>query len=217
MEKIYIPSDMFLDIDHGLCRFITVVANQLYDPDRINIILEKRNIPCPIEEFIMKYPIFKLNGLTSNSYNWLMDNYGDKVIGLSPMNEVIGSIVSTSCFSALSSEVQFVIGCSYNEEIDIIRTITRRSPEAAILIRPDTEINLNEFDTIFVKVLNDDLMKRFSDEKVSMKKIYVADYNFNTVVDDNGTRSIPLEYMAELEKFGNVVYTIQMYKDKGGK
>ena len=216
MEKIYIPSNMLLDLDHGLCRMLTIASNQAVDVNRINSILNKRQNPCPIEEFIIQYPILKLNGLTSDSYQWLMDNRGDMIISLSPFHEPILNIVSTAIVSGLSGEVQFVIGYDKDKENDVLESLTRdskilSSSKISLPREHNKSINLNEFDTIFVKVLDENILRRFSNENITMKKIYVADYNFNVIQDNNGKRGIPLEYMMKFEELGCVVYTISMY------
>ncbi len=218
MEKVYVPANMLIDFDFGICSFLVIADNKPKVDNRIKRILRDRKKEVPIEEFIEKYPI------TEDGSKFTNENYGiffdeeirNKIFALSTWNENILSLVTTPYAFGLNNDIQCIIGYDYPEELEIIKHAEENIRSKANIILPamkNSDINITDYDSILVRTLDRAYVDYLVSKKVNKTKIYVADYKFNTVgVDDK--KSIPFDLMADLEKNGNMVFTISMYKDK---
>lgn len=218
MEKIYVPSNMLIDTDVGLCRFL--MQGQPYVPDRIRRILRDREEEIPIEEFIEKYPVIgKASSFSNEAYRVFFedDKLRKTIFSLSPWNDKILSIVTSSYAFGLNNQIQCIIGYDYNEELDIIEKSLEKARSKVNVDIPtikNSDVNISDFDTIFVKVLDESYVNYLIDNNTVAKKIYVADYRFNTINDGNYNKTVPFRYLSELERYGNIIYTISVYDDK---
>ena len=83
----------------------------------------------------------------------------------------------------------------------------------------NTELNmnlkLNKFDYIFTKYLDRFYVDHLINNKINAKRLYVANYAFNTIVDPE-SKSIIIDPMLHirLEGEGFVVSTISLYNKK---
>ena len=216
MEKAYVPVNMFLDTDFGLCNLLRIFNNKPKSDNRIKRILRDRKNEIPIEEFIEKYPIDGETALFNNTHFniFMKDGHYEKIVQVSPLFESIVNMIGSSYAFKLSDQLQFLIGYDHEcekEVLDELSNTLQNKINAELAYMKNEEIDLNDFDIIFVKVLDDSYLQWLLDIGISRKKIYVADYKFNTLSDDKGNTTIQLQYLADLEKNGNIVYTISMY------
>ena len=80
----------------------------------------------------------------------------------------------------------------------------------------NTDIVLNDFDCIFTKFIDNYYVDYLLDTvQIKGKRIYVADYNFNTIYDDEHELVIiDPEIHIRLESEGNIISLVTLYNKK---
>lgn len=214
--KIYIPFNMIIDTDFGIIRLMEEVQNiDKYSVNKLKSFLLKRENENPIPEYS------KLRGIDVSEYAYelILERYYNKVLPLSMVTDMISFIINTYKLG-LSSEVDILIGCDLESEMEFLKSITS-SLKYPFEMELNMNVNLNDFDCIFTKYLDDAYMDYLLDNvKISGKRLYVADYSFNTLYDTESEQFIidPTHHM-RLESEGNIVCTVSLYnkKQNGGQ
>lgn len=214
--KIYIPFNMLIDTDFGIIRIVEKITKiDSYPVNKIKSFLLNRENQNPIYEYRNERDII----CSSYIYDLILKKYYEKVLPISELTDLILFVINTYKLG-VSSEMEITIGCNEKCEIDYLTKVLS-SFNYPLNIEENINIKLNEFDSIFIKYLDEDYADYLLEvAKLSAKKIYVADYKFNTIYDkENDTRIIdPIIHM-KLESEGNMLYTVSLYnkKPKGDK
>lgn len=214
--KVYIPFNMIVDTDFGIIRLIEEVQNiSKYSTNKLKSFLLKRENENPVPEYS------KLRGIdiSEYAYDMILSKYYNKVLPLSTVTDIISFVINTYKLG-LSSEVEILIGCDLESEVELIKKLTS-SLDYSFETELNININLNDFDCIFTKYLDDAYVDYLLENvKISGKRLYVADYSFNTLYDTESEQFIidPMLHM-RLESEGNIVCTVSLYnkKQNGGK
>lgn len=214
--KVYIPFNMLIDTDFGIIRIVEKFTKiDEYPVNKVKSFLLNRTKENPIYEYRDIRNIVCSNYI----YDLVLKKYYENILPLSEITDLILFVINTYKLG-LSSELEITIGCDYECEIKYLNKVLS-SLDFPINIDENINIKLKDFDCIFIKYLDEDYADYLLEvAKLSAKKIYVADYNFNTIYDEeNDTRIIdPIIHM-KLESEGNMLYTVSLYnkKPKGDK
>lgn len=213
--KVYIPFNMIIDTDFGIIRIVEKLQNlSEYPVNKLKSFLLKRLDENPIPEYN------KIRGINVSKYIYdiMLEEHYEKTLELSMVTDMIAFVVNTYKMG-LFNEVEIVIGCNYKCEMDFIKKILS-SLDHTVETQFTMNLNLNEFDCIFTKYIDDNIVSYLLDyEEVKGKRIYVADYQFNTLYDEEtNTYIINPELHLRLESEGNIVSIVSLYnKKQGGK
>lgn len=211
--NVYIPFNMIIDTDFGIIRLIELSQGVSEYPinDMKSFLLNRKEVN-PIKEYS------ELRELTIPYVNdvlpAILEKFYDKILELSYFTDMIGFVVNTYKLG-LSNDVNIVIGCDSESEIKYLNTVLS-SIDYTFNIELNSDINLNDFSCIFTKFIDDEyvdyLLKTLD---IHEKRIYVADYNFNTLYDKESNTKIidPILHM-RLESAGNVLCTVSLYNKK---
>lgn len=212
--KVYIPFNMIVDIDFGIIRLVEKL-NKIpeYSVNKLKSFLLKRNEENPLSEYC------KLRGIDENSkYNYeiilSMSKYYEKILSLSTLTDMIAFVINTYKLG-LSNEVEIMIGCNYESEMAYLKSLLS-SLEYDIDMDLISNIDLNDYDCIFTKFMDESYVFYITDVvMLEGKRIYVADYNFNTLYDDESKeRIISPEFQIPLESDGNILHLVSLYNKK---
>lgn len=208
--KVYIPFNMIVDIDFGIIRLVEKL-NKLpeYSTNKLKSFLLKRENENPIPI----YSALRQIEIDDSLYGTIMENHYDKVLKLSGMTDILSFVINTHKLG-LSNEMEITIGCNYESDIEYLKS-KLSSLNYSIDMELNTNIKLDNFDYIFVKVLDEYYVDYLENNKINGKRLYVADYGFNTLVDEESQSIIidPVLHL-RLESMGNVVSTISIYNKK---
>lgn len=209
--KIYIPFNMIIDTDFGMIRLIEEVQGiPKYSVNKMKSFLLKRESENPIPEYS------KLRGIDVSDYAYelILEKYYKKILPLSMVTDMVSFVINTYKMG-LSGEVEILIGCDLEIEMEFLKSITS-SLKYPLEMDLNMNINLNNFDCIFTKYLDDSYVEYLLENvKISGKRLYVADYSFNTLYDTETEQIIidPILHM-KLESEGNIVCTVSLYNKK---
>lgn len=208
--KVYIPFNMIVDIDFGIVRLVEKL-NELPEKstNKIKSFLLKRENENPI----LEYSIIRGIESDDNLYGDIIENHYDKILKLSHMTDLLSFVINTHKLG-LSNEMEITIGCNYESDIDYLKS-KLSSLNYTINMELNTNIKLDNFDYIFIKVLDEYYVDYLENNNIKGKRLYVADYGFNTLVDEESqTIIIDPELHLRLESMGNVVSTVSIYNKK---
>lgn len=209
--KIYIPFNMVVDTDFGMIRMIEKVQNiSEYPVNKLKSLLLKREDENPVIDYNR---IRKLN-ISEYTYDVILEKYYEKVLPLSSLTDMLPFIINTHKLG-VSNELQITVACDLESEMKYLSKITS-SLNYTIDTELNSNINLNDFDYIFIKYIDQYYVDYLiNTAKIRGKRIYVADYEFNTLYDsESGQRIIDPMLHIELESVGCVVCTVSLYNKK---
>ena len=214
MKTVYIPFNMIVDIDSGLIRLIEKTQNiPEYSINRLKSFLLKRININPIQE----YNKIRNIDVLESAYDVILDKYYESILPLSLLTDMIAFVLNTYKLG-LTNELRITVGCNYECEMEYMKKISS-SIEYSIETVLNEQVDLNTFDYIFIKHLDgyyvDYLMNVV---KIKAKRLYVADYNFNKIYE-NDEYMIDPELHLILSTTGNILSTVSVYNKKpsGGK
>lgn len=209
--KVYIPFNMIIDTDFGIIRVIEKL-NKIteYSTNKLKSFLLKRYNENPIPEYC------KLRNLDSSEYlyDFILQKSYDKILRISTLTDMISFVINTYKLG-LYNEVNIMIGCDYESEIEYLKSLLS-SLDYDIDMSLNTDINLNDYDCIFTKYLDEHYVNYLINTvKIEKKRIYVADYNFNSLYDeDSNQRIISPLLQIPLEANGNIIHLVSLYNKK---
>lgn len=208
--KLYIPFNMIVDVDVGVLRLIEKIHKlPEYSVNKIKSFLIKRENEDPIPEFSTLRGIQSSDGL----YGIMLESRYQGVINASGMTDILSFVINTYKLG-LSNEMEITIGCNRPYEIEYLK-----SKLSALNYSMDMQLNkdikLKDFDYIFTKVLDQYYVDYLENNDVRGKRLYVADYRFNTLIDEESQSIIidPIQHM-RLESMGIIVSTVSIYNKK---
>jgi hypothetical protein len=113
----------------------------------------------------------------------------------------------------VSNEIEITVGCNSELEIEYLRSAI--STDYTIHTDLNMNLKLDKFDYIFTRCLDNFYADYLINNKIKGKRLYVADYAFNTIVDPE-TKNIAIDPMLHirLEAEGFVVSTVSLYNKK---
>lgn len=209
--RVYIPFNMIVDTDFGIIRLIEKVQDiPEYPINKLKSFLLKRENENPV----LGYNRIRELDLPESTYNVILQKYYKSVLPLSQLTDMVSFVLNTYKLG-LYNEVEIIVGCDLDCEVEFLKIITSKL-DYNIDIQLNTRLDLNRFDCIFTKYFDEYYVDYLINNlKISGKKIYVADYNFNTLYDDETQQYMidPLLHM-ELESKGNIVYLVSLYNKK---
>ena len=211
--KVYIPFNMIVDTDFGVVRLLEKVqGTKPLSTNKIKSFLLKRKNENPIPEFCELLGMG--DEISSYAYEVMMDKFYTSVLKLSAETDLISFIINTYKFG-LNNEVEIVVGCDEEIEIKYLNSLLRNM-KLSINCILNSDVKLDEFHSIFVKVIDQAYIDYLiGTAKISGKRIYVADYSFNTLYDKESEQKIihPM-YQIQLENEGNVLCTVSLYNKR---
>lgn len=209
--KLYIPFNVIVDTDFGLLRLTEKLYKiPEYSVNKLKSFLIHRKNENPIPEYC------ELRGLKDAPdylYMLMLEKHYESVLKLSQLTDIISFVINTYKLG-LSNEVEITIACNTEEEIKFFKKIVS-SLKYTFNMDLNQNINLNDFDYIFTKCLDVYYVDYLVDSGINAKRLYVADYEFNTIVDKETNTTIidPVLHM-RLENEGFVVNTVSLYNKK---
>lgn len=209
MVKIYIPFNMIVDTDYGVIRLVEKVQNvEPISKNKLKSFLLKREEIDPIPEYS------KLRNLevSEHTYSLIMNEFYESVLQMSTYTDLLSFILTTHKLG-VTNELQITVGCEHETEIDYL---CKMVTGVKLNCRLTKDIKLNDFDYIFVKVIDPAYVDYLIDtEKISAKRVYVADYAFNTIYEKEYDQYImdPFLHM-KMEEHGNVMCVVSIYNKK---
>lgn len=211
--KVYIPFNMIVDTDFGAVRLLEKVqGSKPLSTNKIKSFLLKRKNENPIPEFCELLGME--DDISNYAYEVMMDKFYTSVLKLSTQTDLLSFIINTYKLG-LNNEVEIVVGCDEEIEIEYLtHLISAMNLNIKYIL--NTEANLEEYDSIFIKTIDQayvDYLMIIA--KVSGKRLYVADYSFNTLYDKESDQKIisPI-YQIQLENEGNVLCTVSLYNKR---
>lgn len=205
--NVYIPFNMIVDTDFGVLRLVELVQNiEPYSTNKLKSFLINRKEVNPIIE----YKSLRNFDIIDSAYEVIVDKHYQNVLQLSETTDMISFVINTYKLG-MSNQVNIVIGCDDDIEINYLKAILKVKYSFNISLNKD--IKLKDFDCIFIKYINyayaDYLINT---EQLSAKRIYVADYNFNTLYDGKSKQKIidPMIHI-EFEQHGNILCLVSLY------
>lgn len=210
--KLYIPFNMIVDTDFGVVRYTERYFNiSEYPINKLKSFLLHRTEENPIPEYcdLRKLDKEKIDGL----YEEMLEKYYSSVLKFSNMTDLLSFIINTYKLG-LSNDMEITIGCNTEEELEFFnRSVS--SLNFTITTVLNESINLNDFDYIFTKYLDTYYVDYLFNNKIHAKRLYVANYGFNTLLDEEtGYQMIDPVLHMRLESEGFVVNTISLYNKK---
>lgn len=209
--KLYIPFNMIVDIDFGLVRIIEKINEfSEYPVNKLKSFLIKRSNENPIPEYC---ELRNKDGIYDDSYDLIMKNFYGSVLKLSNLTDILAFVINTYKLG-LNNEVEITVGCNNDEELNFFNKISK-SLKYTINTELNSKIKLNDFDYIFIKCLDEYYVDYLIKNEVNGKRLYVANYEFNTLVDKESGEAIidPLLHV-RLDSVGNIVSLISIYNKK---
>ena len=210
--KVYIPFNMIVDVDFGIIRLIEK-ANNLkdeYPVNKLKSFLLKRENENPIPEYS------KLRGIgLGDSYNLIMgdEKYYNMALKLSSLTDILSFVINTHKLG-VANEMKITVVCNTENEIEYFKSITS-SLKYSIDIELNMNIKLDDYDYIFIKYLDEYYIDYLVRSGIKGKRLYVADYAFNTILDpESNMNVIKPEFHLVLDSIGCVVSTISVYNKK---
>ena len=209
--KVYIPFNMIIDTDFGMIRLIEKIQDiHGYSVNKLKSFLINRENENPISE----YNKLRQINIIESAYDLILDKYYQIILPLSSVTDMVAFVINTYKLG-LSNEVEITIGCDLECEIEYLKSILSEL-NYSFDIQLNIDIDLNEYDCIFTKFMDkyyvDDLLNRV---KIKGKRIYVADYRFNTLYDtENKLKIIDPELHMRLESEGNIISLVSLYNKK---
>ena len=209
--KVYIPFNMIVDTDFGVIRFVEDV-NRLseYPVNKLKSFLINRESENPIPEYCELRNVYCVA-----SYNLLMETekFYNAILKLSKVTDIMSLVINTHKLG-LASEMDIIIGCNTEMEIQHLKDILSKL-RYGIKIELNSNIKLNDFDYVFTKCLDEYYVEYLISNGINRKRLYVADYKFNTIIDPESKKvGINPELHMELESHGIIVSTISIYNKK---
>lgn len=208
--KLYIPFNMIVDTDVGVLRLVEKI-NKLpeYSVNKIKSFLIKRENEDPIPEFSTLRKIQSSDGL----YGIMLESRYQGVLNASGMTDILSFVINTYKLG-LSNEMEIIIGCNRELEIEYLKS-KLSALNYSFDMQLNKDIKLKDFDYIFTKVLDQYYVDYLESNDIRGKRLYVADYRFNTLIDEESQSVIidPIQHM-RLESMGIIVSTISIYNKK---
>ena len=209
--KVYIPFNMIVDTDFGVVRLVEDI-NRIseYPVDKLKSFLLNRESENPIPEYCDLR-----NAYCVASYNLLMETekYYNAILKLSKVTDIMSLVINTYKLG-LSNEMEITIVCNTEIEETHLKNILSKL-KYPFEIKLNNEIKLNDFDYIFTKYLDKYYMDYLMKNNISGKRLYVADYKFNTIIDqESNAIGIDPNFHLVLESKGIIVSTISIYNKK---
>lgn len=208
--KLYIPFNMVIDTDVGIIR----VAEQVqdipeYPINKLKSFLLKRENINPLPEYSkvrrIEIPDFAYDSIITKAY--------PIVLLCSIPTDIILFVINTYKMG-YSNDIEITIGCDTQQEIDHLKKVFNKF-EYSLDIKLNSNIDLNNYEYIFNKYIDefyvDDLV---NNKKLTAKRLYISDHNFNTLTDEKGNKIIDINYHIPLESNGIVLNLISMYNKK---
>jgi len=209
--SIYIPFNMIIDIDSGVLRLIEKVEkiDELPNNKLKSFLLRRHN-----ENPILEYCKLRDINVLESTYDIILEKFYKAAINLSLKTDLIGFIINTYKLG-VSNEVIITVGCNNEYEIEYINSVLS-SFKIKVNAVLSEKIDLNEYDCIFTKVMDEYYLEYLTDiVKIHGKKIYVADYMFNTINDtEKGIYAIDPAIHIKLESNGNILFFVSVYNKK---
>ena len=163
--KVYIPFNMVVDIDFGIIRLFEKINNFPERPvNKLKSLLLKRDNENPIPS----YCVLKQIEYPERLYGTIMEKHYDKVLKLSGLTDILSFVINTHMMG-LSNEMEITIGCNYESDIEYLNSILS-SLNCTINMKLNTEIKLNDFDYIFIKVLDEYYVDYLEYNKIQGKR-----------------------------------------------
>ena len=80
----------------------------------------------------------------------------------------------------------------------------------------NSEIKLNDYEYIFIKYIDEAYVDYLiNTAKITGKRLYVADYSFNTLYDKKSdTKIIDPNFQMDLESEGNILSLVSLYNKR---
>lgn len=209
--KVYIPFNMIVDTDFGIIRVVESV-NKIseFSINKIKSYLINRKDENPIPEYCELR-----NAKMMPSLRLLMETekYYNIILKLSGLTDILSFVINTYKLG-LSNELEITVGCNSEIEIKYFKSILS-SLNYTINTVLNSDTNLGDYDYIFVKYLDKYYVDYLINNNINAKRLYVADYKFNTILDEENNTFIidPLLHM-RLDSEGFVVSTISVYNKK---
>lgn len=208
--KLYIPFNMIVDTDFGIIRIIEKLYNiQEYPIDKIKSFLLKRKNENPVPEYC------NLRGIENQDYlySMIIIDYYKLVLKLSKMTDILSFVINTYKLG-LSNDMEITIGCETPDEVNhLIQKLSKLN--YSLDIRLNDEINLDDYEYIFNKYINEDYVNYFlKEKKLKGKRLYISDHDLNVLIDDDGNRIIDPLYHIPLESNGIILSLISIYNRK---
>ena len=210
--KLYIPFNMIVDTDFGIIKFTEKYFNiSEYSKNKLKSFLIHRTGENPIPEYC---DLRKLDKEKAGSlYETMIERYYSAVLKLSNMTDILSFVINTYKLG-FSNDLEITIGCNTEEEMNFLKK-SLSSLKFTITMVLNKDINLNDFEYIFTKYLDSYYIDYLINNKIKAKRLYVANYGFNTIVDEeSGTTIIDPVLHMRLESEGFVVNTISVYNKK---
>lgn len=212
--KVYIPFNMIVDIDFGLVRFYEKYKEiSEYPKNKLKSFLINRKEENPLLEYRELRNIDTLINSLDYLYSAMMTNHYSSVLKLSNITDILALVINTHKLG-LANEMEITVGCNTEEEISFFRTLTS-SLKYTISTKLNSNLKLKDFDYIFIKTLDRYYTDYLLNNEISGKRLYVANYRYNTLVDEESNKSIiDPEIHISLESEGNVISLISIYNKK---
>lgn len=212
--KLYIPFNMIIDTDYGVIQVIDEVQEipHLNKNQIKSFLLNRRN-----ENLISEYNKIRNIQLIESAYDLILDDHYKLVLSLSEITDIIGFVINTHKFG-LTRDLKITVGCDLDVEREFIQ---QKLQGIAFNCVMNSDIKLDQFDYIMAKSLDESYADYLLDvENLEGKRIYVADYHFNTLYSEETHEHIidPFVQM-KFESKGNILCLITPYNKKinGGK
>lgn len=213
MMNVYIPFNMIVDIDSGVIKLVELIQNiEPYSDNKLKSFLINRKEINPIPEYKQARGFYVLD----STYEIILDKYYKDALKLSIITDLIGLAINTYKLG-MGKQVNVVIGCDEELEAEYLKSILKIDYKINICLNKD--IKLKNFDCIFIKYIDDTYCDYLiQDEEISAKRIYVADYFFNTLYDSESKQKIidPVLQL-KMEEYGNILSLVSLYNKKRRK
>lgn len=212
--KVYIPFNMIVDTDFGIIRFYEKYKEiPEYPKNKLKAFLINRKEENPLLEY-RELRKLDLSDITENNlYSLMIQNHYESILKLSNLTDLLALVINTHKLG-LANEMEITIGCNSEEEINFFKSITS-SLKYSIITKLNSSLKLNDFDYIFIKVLDKYYTEYLLNNNISGKRLYVANYRFNTLVDEERNETIiDPEIHMSLESEGDVISLISIYNKK---
>lgn len=208
--KVYIPFNMIVDTDVGVIRIVEKITDlQEYPINKLKSFLLKRNSENPIQDYCK---LRKVN-LPVNTYDMIITEKYKTVLNLSYWTDILAFVINTYKLG-LSNDMEITVGCDNDLEIEFFKK-NLSSLKYSIDIRLNQNINLNDYEYIFTKYLDEFYVDYLIHNKINGKRLYVADYAFNTIVDEEtGNFTVDPILHLRLESEGVIVNLLSVYNKK---
>lgn len=209
--KVYIPFNTIVDIDFGVIRVIeNITGISEYPTNKLKSFLLNRENEDPIPEYC------KLRGIEDSlRLDVLLEDkeYYKLILKVSNLTDILALVINTYKLG-LSNEMEMIIACNTEDEMNYLKSVLS-SLKYNIHMDLNTNLKLNDFDYIFTKYMDEHYINYLIDNEINRKRLYVADYRFNTIVDpETGDIGINPDYHLRLESEGIIVSTVSLYNKK---